>query len=69
MSAKNAKKARKEAKEEITKYKKHENGDEEIIASDFVQKSLKDTKVTIAKPFGPPIGSFQVSDEVLQRMI
>ena len=69
MSAKNAKKARKEAKKEITTYKKHENGEEEIIPSDFVQSSLKDTKMNLTKPFGPPIGQFQVPDEVLKRMI
>ena len=69
MSAKNAKKARKEAKAEITTYKTHEDGNEEIIVSDFVKNSLKDTKMNLSKPFGPPIGQFQVPDEVLERMI
>jgi uncharacterized protein (TIGR02466 family) len=69
MSAKNAKKARKEAKVEHTQYKKHEDGSEEIIPSDFVLKSLEKSKMTFSKPFGPPIGAFKMSDEVLERMI
>jgi len=69
MSAKNAKKARKEAKVEHTQYKKHEDGSEEIIPSDFVLKSLEKSKMTFSKPFGPPIGAFKMSDEVLEKMI
>ena len=69
MSAKNAKKARKEARVEHTQYKKNEDGSEEIIPSDFVKDSLEGCKMTFSKPFGPPIGAFKMPDEVLERMI
>ena len=69
MSGKNAKKARKEAKVEHTQYKKNEDGSEDIIPSDFIKKSLDDTKMTFSKPFGPPMGAFKCPPEVLKKMI